>query len=155
MLTSIADAFDSTNRPNDKLLIINKGVLKVESRNCVDWFWVSNAYPETPKQYKDGWADIEVVGLGWVGLGGLWVVVVYSSEQGELPWCCGDRDCGKGGQSWGLRHGDLHGLQHFLNRLHRAFVLFLPTARHLGEIEREGLMKGHHSIYNVFGHIML
>lgn len=54
MLTSIADAFDSTNRPNDKLLIINKGVLKVESRNCVDWFWVSNAYPETPKQYKDG-----------------------------------------------------------------------------------------------------
>lgn len=38
---------------------------------------------------------------GWVGWSGLWVVVmvvvVYSSEQGELPWCCGDRGCGKGG----------------------------------------------------------
>lgn len=53
-LTSIADACDSTNRPNDKLLIINKGVLKVESRNCVEWFRVSEAYPNTAKQYKDG-----------------------------------------------------------------------------------------------------
>lgn len=34
---------------------------------------------------------------GWFGWSGLWVVVEYSSEQGELPWYCGDRGCGKGG----------------------------------------------------------
>lgn len=53
MLTSVVDTFDSTTSPNDKLLIINKGVLTVESRN-VEWFGVSEAYPETSKQYKDG-----------------------------------------------------------------------------------------------------
>lgn len=70
-LTSVADAFDSTTRPNDKLLIINKGVLPVESRN-VEWFGLSEAYQETSKQYKDGWTDIEVVGLGGLVCGWWW-----------------------------------------------------------------------------------
>ncbi len=129
MLTSIADAFDSTNRPNDKLLI-NKGVLKVESRNCVEWFWSLHGDLKTIQTwmnwYRGGW-------VGW-SVGGGDTLVSRESCHGVAVTEVVGRG---GGESWGLRHGDLHGLQHFLHRLHRAFVLLLPTARHLGETERE------------------
>lgn len=40
--------------------------------------------------------------------------------------------CSESGQEEGrLGHGDLHGLQHLLHRLHGAFVLLGPTTSHL------------------------
>lgn len=50
-------------------------MLTVESRN-VEWFGESEAYPETSKQYKDGWTDIEVVGLGGLVCGWWWSTLV-------------------------------------------------------------------------------
>lgn len=56
-------------------------MLKVESRNCVEWFRVSEAYPNTSKQYKDGWTDTEVVGLGGLVCGWWWWCTLVSRES--------------------------------------------------------------------------